>query len=255
MKSWVSGDDLTKALAELIATFTFIFISIGTVGAAILSGGAAGTTFLIIVGLGFGIGIFVGVMTVGRISGAHMNPAVTLAALVTGNISVVRAMLYVVAQLGGAVLAIAVLDGALFNRDGLGVQSVVNITATQGMVLEIFLTFFLVFTVFAVAMDKRANTPLAGVAIALAVTAGHFIGVGFTGTGMNPARSFGPAAFYGEFTHHWVYWVGPLVGGTLAALVYVYFFGDDAARKKVGKFKLSGEISEAVDSKPQRVKS
>ncbi len=243
MKSWVSGDDVTTALAELVATFTFMFIAIGTVGAATLAGGAAGTQFLIIVGMGFGIGIFLGVLTVGRISGAHMNPAVTLAALVTGNISVVRAALYVVAQLGGAVLAVAVLDGALFNRDGLGVQSVTNITATQGMVLEIFLTFFLVFTVFATAIDKRGSTPLAGVAIALAVTVGQFIGVGFTGTGMNPARSFGPAAFFGEFANHWVYWVGPLIGGTLAALVYVYFFGDEAARKKVGKVKLSGEVA------------
>ena len=242
MQKWVTGDDLTKSLAELVATFVFVFVGIGAVGAALSTGVAKAPAFYIVVGFGFGIGIMLGVFTVGRISGAHMNPAVTIATVITGNTGVVRGALYIAAQLIGAVLAVAVLHGVAFDADKLGLNQVSpTISLGQGLLLEGFLTFFLVWTVFAVAVDKRANAALAPLAIGFVVVAGHFISIGLTGTSMNPARSFGPAAYFGSFNQHWVFWVGPVAGGALAALIYVYFFGDKEMRGKVWKIKLKSE--------------
>ena len=241
MTKWTSADDLTKALAEFIATFVFVFIGVGAVGSVLAVGGTDSRASYIVIGLGHGLGIMLGVLAVGRISGAHLNPAVTIAALVTGNISVVRSALYIAGQLAGAVLAIAVLNGVAFDRDELGLHQIApQLSTADGLVLEIFLTFILVWTIFATAIDRRGNTALTPFAIGMAITVGHFIALGLTGASMNPARSFGPAAFFGNFNQHWVYWAGPITGGILAALVYVYFFGDDEARKRVGRIKLSG---------------
>ncbi len=242
MQKWVTGDDLTKSLAELIATFVFVFAGIGAVGAALSTGAAAQPAFYTVVGLGFGIGIMVGVFTVGRISGAHMNPAVTIATVITGNTGLIRGALYITAQLIGAVLAVAVLHGVAFDNDNLGLNQVSPAISTgQGLLLEGFLTFFLVWTVFAVAVDKRANPALAPLAIGFVMMAGHFVSLGRTGASMNPARSFGPAAYFGNFNQHWVYWAGPVAGAVLAALIYVYFFGEKEARDKVWKIKLKSE--------------
>jgi aquaporin TIP len=243
MKKWVARDDLTKSLAELIATFVFVFVGVGAAGAAQATGEGAGQTFYILVGLGHGIGIMLGVWAAGRISGGHMNPAVTIATVVTGNTGLVRGVTYIAAQLIGAVLAIAVLNGVAFDQNEPGLHQVTGITQGQGLLLEILLTFFLVWTIFAVAVDKRGSAALAPVAIGLVVTVGHFIGFGLTGASMNPARSFGPAAFFGNFNQHWVYWAGPIAGAVLAALIYAYFFGEKEARGRVWKIRLSGDTT------------
>lgn len=242
MQKWVTGDDLTKSLAELIATFVFVFAGIGSVGAALATGAPTAPDFYIVVAFGFGIGIMLGVFTVGRISGAHMNPAVTIATVITGNTGLVRGALYIAAQMIGAVLAVAMLHGVAFDNDNLGLNQISpSISTGQGFLLEAFLTFFLVWTVFAVAVDKRANAALAPLAIGFVVIVGHFISIGLTGTSMNPARSFGPAAYFGNFNQHWVFWAGPVAGGALAALIYVYFFGDKEARGSVWKIKLTSQ--------------
>jgi MIP family channel proteins len=243
MKKWVAGEDLTRSLAELIATFAFVFIGVGVAGAALATGQGAGQTFFILVGLGHGIGIMLGVWAIGRISGGHMNPAVTISTIVTGNTGLVRGVMYIAAQLIGAVLAIAVLNGVAFDQHELGLHQITGINLGQGLLLEIFLTFFLVWTVFAVAVDRRGNAALAPLAIGMIVTAGHFIGFGLTGASMNPARSFGPAAFVGNFNQHWVYWAGPVIGALLAGLIYVYFFGDKEAHGKVWKIRLSSDTT------------
>lgn len=239
MQKRVTRDDLTKSLAELIATFVFVFVGVGAAGAALATGQGTGQTFYIVVGLAHGIGIMLGVWAAGRISGGHMNPAVTIATVVTGNTGLVRGVMYIAAQLIGAVLAIAVLNGVAFDQNELGLHQVTGITQGQALLLEIFLTFFLVWTVFAVAVDKRGNAALAPLAIGFVIAAGHFVAIGRTGASMNPARSFGPAAFFGNFNQHWVYWAGPVIGGLLAGLIYVYFFGDKEARGNVWKIRLT----------------
>jgi MIP family channel proteins len=241
MKKWVTGDDLTKSLAELIATFVFVFVGVGSAGAALAVGAAEQQTFYIMVGLGHGIGIMLGVFAVGRISGAHMNPAVTVATVITGNTGLIRGVLYIAAQLIGAVLAVAVLNSVAFDRDELGLHQVAGISQGQGLLFEIFLTFFLVWTVFAVAVDRRGNAALAPLAIGFVIAVDHFVAIGRTGASMNPARSFGPAAFFGNFNEHWLYWAGPILGGLLAALIYAYFFGDKELRERLWKVKLTSE--------------
>ncbi len=240
MGKGMSRELISATLAEFIATFGFVFLGVGAVGAALAAGGADNRAFFIVVGLAHGLGILIGVVAIGRISGGHLNPAVTLAAIVTGNTSVMRGVLYVGAQLAGATLAMLLLKEYMFTTDDLGLHQVAGRLATaDGVIIEIVLTFLLVFTVFATAVDKRGNAALAPIAIALVVAADHFVAVGLTGASMNPARSFGPAAVFGSWNDQWVYWAGPLMGGLLGALVYVVFFGEKEARQNIGKIKLS----------------
>ncbi|MBI4305448.1 MAG: aquaporin [Chloroflexi bacterium] len=218
------------SIAELIATFTFVFVGVGAAGASTWLGTAPGDTGLILVGLAHGLGIMIGVMTVGRISGGHLNPAVSVAAWATGNIGTPRLIAYVIAQLAGATLAAIALDRA-FNIDGLGVHKV-RIETGTAFGLEAILTFFLVFAVFALAIDPRGNKTWAPFAIGTVIALDHFIAIPLTGASMNPARSFGPALVHGEWADHWVYWAGPIAGGIVAAVVYVRLFGDDTLRKR-----------------------
>ncbi len=247
MRKWVAGDDLRKSIAELIATFVFVLIAVGAIGAALGLNAASKTAnapdYYLVAALASGIGIMLGVMTVGRISGAHMNPAVTVASIVTGNTGVIRGVLYIVAQLIGAVLAVAVLNSVNPHMAKVGMSTInaVSVTTTQAVLVEGLLTFILVWTIFATTVDKRANTLLAPLAIGLVMVAGHLMAMGVTGASLNPARSFGPAAIVGNFSQHWVYWVGPIVGGVLAALVYGYLFGEkEAGGKGLIKIKLKG---------------
>ncbi len=241
MGKGISRADFSTALAEMIATFAFVLLGVGAVGAVVTAGGTDPRSAYLVIGLGHGLGILIGIITVGRISGAHLNPAVTFAAVVSGNTSVVRGLFYVAGQLAGSAIAIAVLKNVMFSVDDLGLHQIAPALSTaDGLLIEILLTSVLVFAVFAVAVDKRGNPALAPFAIAMVVTAEHFVAVGLTGASMNPARSFGPAVLYGNWNDHWVYWAGPLLGGLLGALVYVFAFGEREAREMVGKIKLTG---------------
>ncbi len=222
------------ALAEFIATLLFVFIGAGsvvTVGGVLSSPLEGGS--LTAVALAHGLAIAVLVAATAKISGGHINPAVTFAAVVTRRMKVGPGLLYVAAQLLGAVVAALLLDAVVLSsfEGSLGAHSL-NTEALSsdgaGVVVEIILTFLLVFVVFATAIDKRGMANLAPIAIGLAVLIDHFVGVPLTGASMNPARSFGPALVANEWSDHWVYWVGPLAGGALAALVYQYvFLADD----------------------------
>ncbi len=246
MKTWTTRADWTRSLAEFIATFLFVLLAVGSVGAALPLGGPTTPGFLLVVGLGQGVAIMIGVIAFGRISGAHMNPAVTIATVITRDTSLVRGLMYVAAQLAGAVLAIAVLDGVAFELDDLGLHQLAPyISKADGLVIEIVLTFFLVLVVFATAVDRCANAALAPFAIGGVVALGGFVALVLTGASMNPARSFGPAAFFGNFTDHWVYWAGPIIGGVMAALVYANFFADKDGTGMVGRIKLRSDDTQA----------
>ena len=211
-------------LAECLGTFLLCFIGI----AAILSttpavGGGGG---LVAVALAHGLAVTLAVHIFGGISGAHINPAVTIAMLATGRIKLPLAGLYVVAQLAGGVAG-AALCQAVFPADavraatlGIPLPAAWASTGTV-LIVEFILTFLLVTAVFGTAVDDRGKTvKIGGFGIGLMVTIDILAGGPVTGASMNPARSFGPALVAGHFQFHWIYWIGPLLGGCAAALLY-----------------------------------
>jgi len=219
-------------LAELIGTLLFVFVGAGSVvvvtgviGVSPLDDAAA----LTVIALAHGLAIAVVVAGTAKISGGHVNPAVTFGAVITGRLKLSTGVLYVGAQLAGAVIGALLLKAAVVGdvEGNLGAHAL-NLGALDGegagVLVEAVLTFVLVFTVFATAIDRRGMGNLAPIAIGLAILIDHLVGVPLTGASMNPARSFGPALVADAWDNHWVYWVGPLAGGGIAALVYYLTF-------------------------------
>jgi aquaporin TIP len=219
-------------LAELIATLLFVFVGAGSV---VVVTGVIGLSprddaaALTAIALAHGLAIALLVAGTAKISGGHINPAVTFGAVITGRMKLTTGVLYVAAQLTGAVIGALLLEAAVVGEveGSLGAHSL-NLGALDGegggVLVEAVLTFVLVFTVFATAIDPRGMSNLAPVAIGLAVLVDHLVGVPLTGASMNPARSFGPALVADVWDNHWVYWVGPLAGGGIAALAYYLTF-------------------------------
>ena len=208
---------LRRAVAEGIAAFALVFAGCGAVVANATHHGALGTVG---VGLVFGLVIMVMVYATGHLSGAHINPAVTVAFTLTRHFPRRDALAYVVAQLAGATAGALLLLAAWSSKPahlGATVPTVANGTA---LVYEIVLTAFLMFVIVAVATDTRAVG--AGAAIAIGGTVGldALFGGPITGASMNPARSFGPALASGTWTGFWIYIVGPLLGAALGAFAY-----------------------------------
>ncbi|KAJ1160510.1 hypothetical protein NDU88_001012 [Pleurodeles waltl] len=208
-------------LAEFIATLLFVFFGLGS---ALKWPSALPTVLQISVAFGLAIGTMV--QAVGHVSGAHLNPAVTIAFLVGSHISFLRAFFYFVAQILGGLVGAGILYGIAPEniRGNLAINALsANTTPGQAVGIEIMLTFQLVLCIFASTDGRRADhigSP--SLSIGLSVTLGHLIGIYYTGCSMNPVRSFSPAVIVRRFTNHWVFWVGPLVGGIMASLVYNY---------------------------------
>ncbi|MGY3703791.1 aquaporin [Vagococcus martis] len=207
-----------KGLAEVIGTFFLVFIGTGT---AVLSGNVVGTLGI---GLGFGLAIMVAANTIGQISGAHLNPAVTLAFLVNKRMDVKEFVIYVVGQMIGAILGTGLLRLILGMTD-LGVDNLAQTTyqdiSTAGaFIIEMTLTAILVFVIMSVT-SKKGETSYNGLAIGLTLTMLHFIGVPLTGMSVNPVRSMSPALFVGgdAMSQLWLYILAPLVGGLIAAVI------------------------------------
>lgn len=220
---------LRAALAEFIATLLFVFLGAGSVVVvtSILGNGGLTVPQLTAIALAHGLAIALLVAATATISGGHINPAVTFGAIITGKISVPKGSLYIVAQLVGAVVGALLLTAAIPSglQGNLGAHGLgAGISPGAGVLIEVVLTFVLVFVVFATAMDPKGLGNLAPIAIGLAVLVDHLVGVPLTGASMNPARSLGPAVAAGVWADHWVYWAGPLLGGGLAALVYEWAF-------------------------------
>lgn len=210
--------------AEFIATLLFVFLGAGTVVVTgNLLGEALGAARLLAIALAHGLAITLLVAATAHRSGGHLNPAVTFAVLLAGKIGARRAAGYAVAQLVGAAagawLLALVLPAAAAGSLGVHVLGA-GVSPSQGLLVEVILTFTLVSTVLATAVDPRGPGHLAPVAIGLAVLVGHLVGVPLTGASMNPARSFGPAVVAGIWANHWVYWAGPLAGALLALLLH-----------------------------------
>ncbi len=210
-----------KCSAEFIGTFAIVFFGAGSVCVNTQSGGALGLPGI---ALTFGLIVAVMVSTLGHVSGAHFNPAVTAMALVTKRIPPTLAMAYVVAQLAGASAAAFILRATVgqehWSKVNLGTTGLTTgLTPMAGVALEGILTFFLVLVIFGTAIDARGHK-LGGIAIGGVVTADILLAGPLTGASMNPARTFGPALASGFWQNHWVYWVGPIAGAIVAALVY-----------------------------------
>ena len=218
-------DSLRHFVAEFVGTFALVFIG----GAAIIAAQATGMNAgLISVALAHGIILAVLVSATMRISG-HFNPAVTIGFLTARRIEPIMAGIYIAAQLVGAIIAAYALKGLLpaqlTEATRLGGQSVASeVSMMQAIGLEAICTFFLVFVIFGTAVDPKAPGKIAGLAIGATIAAGIMAIGPFTGGSFNPARSFGPAVASGIFEAQAVYWIGPIVGAVLAALLYDTLF-------------------------------
>ncbi|XP_041019297.1 aquaporin TIP4-1 [Juglans microcarpa x Juglans regia] len=217
--------DCIKALiVEFITTFLFVFAGVGSAMAADkLEASSLVALFAVAVAHALVVSVMI---SAGHISGGHLNPAVTLGLLVGGHITVVRSILYWIDQLlasSAACFLLYYLTGGLTTP----IHSLASgVDYLQGVIWEIVLTFSLLFTVYATIVDpkKGALNGLGPTLTGFVVGANILAGGAFSGASMNPARSFGPALVSWDWTDHWVYWVGPLIGGGLAGFIYENFF-------------------------------
>jgi MIP family channel proteins len=214
------NDDLKAALAELLGTFTLVFIGAGTAALAAESGGG-----IVAVALAHGVALLVIIYIWGFISGAHVNPAVTLALAATRKISWLRAGYYLVAQMLGGAAAGFLLLYLVGAETGLGatIGSLTIADPIRATIVELVLTFFLVSAVFGTGVSAR-NGNAVGAAIGLVLTMNILMGGALTGGSMNPARTFGPALATGDLSYLWIYIVGPVLGGLAAAFLYDIVF-------------------------------
>ncbi|KAK3575796.1 hypothetical protein CHS0354_030739 [Potamilus streckersoni] len=197
------------------------------------------------IALAFGLSVATVIWIIGHVSGGHVNPAVTSAMLITRRISLARAFLFIVIQLLGALVGAWILRLVTPNKrqEALGCTLLgPGIDGLMGTGVELCITFVLVLTVFA-ACDKQrkdlgGSIPLT---IGLSVTMCHLFAIKFTGSSMNTARSFGPALVMGVWKDHWVYWVGPILGGVLAGLTYDNVFSLNASLQKCRAFFLASQ--------------
>jgi aquaporin Z len=217
-------DSWRHFVSEFIGTFALVFVGSGAIMTAKITGSPAA---LVEIALAHGIILAVMVSALMRISG-HFNPAVTIGFLVAKRIDPMMAALYIVAQITGAVAAAYALkatfpDAIFVATRGGGQMMALDVTGPQAFILEAIGTFFLVFVVFGTVVDER-GPKIGGLAIGL-VLAADILAIGpRTGASVNPARSFGPAVASGVFEAQMLYWVAPIVGGLVAALLYEYLF-------------------------------
>lgn len=221
-------DSIKKYVAEFIGTFVLVFAACGTaakVGDKVTGDGSATTAYLL-TALAFGFVIVAMAYSIGNISGCHINPAVSLAVLISGKMSAKDFCGYIISQFLGGIVGAACL-GAVMGFDpaenGFGANGLYNNSIGQSIFIEILLTFIFVLAILGVTSKPEFGN-VAGIVIGLALVLVHIFGIAFTGTSVNPARSFASAIFAGgaALANCWVFIVAPLVGGALAALVWKF---------------------------------
>lgn len=224
---------IKKFISEFVGTLLLVFFGCGTAVAAnkyVASVFGEGLSFnMLLIAFAFGLILMALVYTIGRVSGSHVNPAVSIACLIDGRISVLECVYYIIAQVVGGIAGAMLLSfifasNASLGANGYGALSALGTTTTTlqvALVIELILTFIFVLVV--LATTKKENC-FSGLAIGLTLTLVHIMGLPFTGTSVNPARSIGPAIITGGLALEqlWVFIVAPIVGGILAALFYKY---------------------------------
>ncbi len=213
-------NSIRKYIAEFIGTFVLVLFACGTAAMTGCSTTSFDTAYLL-TALAFGLVIVAMAYSIGNVSGCHINPAVSIAMLVSGKMSVKDFIGYVVSQFLGAIAGAGVLMAIIGTERGLGANGLFENDILKSLIVEIILTFVFVIAILGVT-SKVENGKVAGLVIGLTLTLVHIFGIAFTGTSVNPARSFGPALFVGgdALANVWVFIVAPLVGGALAAVVY-----------------------------------
>ncbi len=218
--------------AESIATFCLVFFGpLSVVMAAAAFGTGLSIEGIIMISIGHGAAIGLMVYAFGHVSGAHINPAVTIAMLVTRRIGIKDGIGYIVFQIIGAIIAAFSLKTILpdlgakvnYGTQG-GPSALLNNSAMSGFAVELILTFFLVTVIFMTAVHKKAAVGMHGLAIGGMIFLLHLVGVPLTGASMNPARTLGPAIASGYWDFHWIYWAGPIIGAVIAGLIMNYVF-------------------------------
>ena len=209
-------------VAEALAMLLFVFFAVGTaVMTASVPADRLAPARMLVVAIAHAVAFGLAVAAATPFSGGHVNPAISIAAVMAGRMPARRGAMYVAAQLAGAVAAAILLKllvpGAIAN--GLGTHAVgARVTTEAAFVIEMIMTGALVFTFFLTAASARRD--LRPLVLGAFVLLAHLFGAGLTGASMNPARTFGPALVTGAWTNHWVYWTGPLMGAALAAMVW-----------------------------------
>ena len=221
-------DSFKKCIAEFIGTFTLVLVGCGT--AMLVGCDAVNGSGYILTAFAFGLVIVGMAYCVGNVSGCHINPAVSLAVLISGRMSVTDFFLYLVSQILGAISGAACLKiifslGKVTDKTGgLGSNGLAGVSGSPvaGLIVEILLTFIFVLVILGVTDSKFSHGSFGGVVIGFSLVMVHILGIGLTGTSVNPARSIGPAIFAGgdALASLWVFIVGPIVGAALAAVIY-----------------------------------
>lgn len=221
-------ESIKKYVAEFIGTFVLVLLGCGT--AMLVGCDSASGCGYILTALAFGLVIVGMAYCVGNISGCHINPAVSLGVLISRGMSVTDFIGYVIAQILGAIAGSGVLK-LIFDlgevkdmTGGYGSNGLagVNGSTAAGLIVEILLTFIFVLTIIGVTSKEAGHGSFGGLIIGLTLTLVHILGIGLTGTSVNPARSIGPAIFAGgdALSSLWIFIVGPFVGAALAAVIY-----------------------------------
>jgi aquaporin Z len=213
-------------VAEFIGTFTLVFIGSASVWFISQPGYTGGT---IVPAFAHGLAIVFAAYSIGSISGAHINPAVTIAVAIAGGIDWIKALIYIVVQIVAAIVAAFVLNALLLPQGGAApatqfgafTYNATFTTSVSAMFIEAILTFFLAFVVVMGAVFGKAGN-LAGLAIGLTLAMSIAGAGGITGASLNPARSLGPAIVAGNLSQIWIYIIGPILGGVVAAVIGRY---------------------------------
>jgi len=222
--------DVKKYIAELIGTFVLVFVGCGS---AVIAGARVG---YVGISFAFGLSVLAMVYAIGGISGCHINPAISTSMFAAGKIKLKDTIIYVVMQCVGAVIAAMVLYGVAVGKpgyslaaDGLGqngydTASPGGFSMASGFIAEVVLTFIFLLVIFG-STSERAPKGFAGISIGLSLVLIHLVGIPITGTSVNPARSLGPAVIVGgtALGQLWLFWVAPIIGGLLAAVVWRLF--------------------------------
>ena len=218
--------------AEAVATYALVFFGpLSVILSVVAFGDGLSVESIIMISLGHGALIGLMVYAFGHVSGAHINPAVTIPMIITKRIGIKDGIGYIVFQLIGGIAAAFSLKALLPQigaKVNFGVQTgpgvLLNNDAMAGLGAEIIFTFFLLTVIFMTAVHKKAAAGIHGLSIGGMVFLLHLVGVPLTGASMNPARTLGPAIASGFWEFHWIYWAGPIIGGIIGGLIMNYVF-------------------------------